>query len=359
VEPPAPIGADLVTGVSVISIPDVDGDGLNENAVLGADAEGQPHLVIVTAAGVTLDRPLRNSSFVPVDLVDVGNVGASPATDIAVLLGRDGEASALLIVDAGSGEVISKRGLGIKHDWIDIEVLDRGPDVTSIALLATNPGTANWIVVFDAQSTNRIEVIRVARGMTPIDLEVLPDFMGGQRSELAVLGLTSRGSVVAVIDGTQITRRRVRMASDFRAADLEIVEAGGTAAPDLAVVGHTAGDLRLEIHDAGSGGAILAAGVPLADVLDMEATGDLDGSGATDLAILGHADDGTATVILADAATGRVLGGPVLPPAPVDVAAVPQSTDLAVLRNDSTGPVVVSHRDGLTGAAGDDVVVSR
>jgi SpoIID/LytB domain protein len=329
-------------GPAIAGVADGDGDGIGDAAALVAGAGGLPRLAIGGSGGgivadVLLDRP----GLEPVDVVVAGDVGGSPVPDIAVLLRNPEGRDLFLVIDGETGTILTERGLGKAFEWIDVEAVPDtgGTPAPDLVFLATTPGAANRVFVFDAGSGYRLGRFPFARRVTSLDLEVAGDTAGSPTPEVAALVTLTNGATAAfVFDLEQEDRiTTIRFGKGLAAAGLEVLPAGDGTAPDLAVAGVKWEAGRLIVRDAADNRKVTAMSVPLTSVADVEALS-LPGGGAG-IALLGGGADGESLLVV-DPSSRRVVSAPPVPAGSEDVAVLGDGAALAVLSLSGDAPAI-------------------
>ncbi len=348
---------ELATGTALASIPDVSGDGVTDTAVAAVGDDGLAHLIVTAGDAVHVDVVVKEGSFVPRDVVEIGDIGGSPAADVVVLLNRADDYDFFVTVDTGTGEILNERRLNVRYAWLDIEVFDRGAETgaPTVALLSALPGASNRVLLFNAATGKRLDIFKLASRMTPIDLEVLPDYLGGSLPELAVIGrLENRRVDLQVIDASRVTAERLVVNRNIKVRDLEPAYLGEDY-PQVAILRRSGGNIHVDFVDLVARSRVSTLQLPLVDAYEAESITAFGDHGNPVVAVMGTADDGSTTVAVVDGAGGGLLAGPLFPFGAADLDPIEGTTDLAVLFNDPDGKVGLAVRESLSG----DVVADR
>jgi SpoIID/LytB domain protein len=333
----------VASGPAIVGVADGDGNGLEDAAVLVSGAGGLPRLVVGgSGGGILTDLLLDHPGFEPVDVVVAGDVGGSPVPDVAVLLRNPAGRDLFVVLDGETGAIITERGLGAAFEWIDVEALPDtgGSPAPDLVFLATTPGTANRVFVFDAGSGYRLGRFPFARRVASLDLEVVGDTTGGGSPEVAALVGPTNGSTAAFVFDLEQQERvtTIRFGKGLAPAGLEVLPAADGTAPDLVVAGVKWGAGRVIVRDAADNRKVAAMPVPLDTVADVETLLSLPDGGAG-VALLGEGTDGPA-VLLVDPVSRRLVTALPVPAGSADLAVLGGGAALAALVHSDDAPAI-------------------
>ncbi len=299
----------------------------------------------LTRGSVLIDRGINNSPFggLPTDditgvsnrpqgpFVDMGpyeareraqlttvpDFGATNAPEIALMHWDPAlQRNFAVVKDALDGQLLSQIDLGDGYG----RALGTIPDtdlngVDEIFLLEERPSDQVRARLKDALTGLQNAAVFFGDRYVPVALEVLPDSNGNGAPEYALLGQnTDSGSIqVRVLDaisGNVI--RNLYWGDKTDAVDLAVIpDISGNAQPEFAVVERTlaTGRVRAQLKDSvteASVGKISFS--PVLSPFAIEVVADINGNGASELAMGGVRDDTGATQIqLRDTITGAVV----------------------------------------------------
>ncbi len=347
-----PLLEDVGWGVAyprVASVPDADGNGVDEVAVVRSDrVSGRLSTVVVDPqTGVAVSRSELLRGYASVDLGVVSNFADTAADEVAVLARNPANGAVqVFVTDSGSGEVVSQVGFAPDFRPIALAVVPNfaGSPADELAVLAIRPSDGVALVLQkDAQTGQSLKTLAFAQGNHPVDLAVLPNVGGGPASEVAVLvrrpDQGNRGVYVRDAS-TGTTLQLIQLDAGFSASRL--AEAGG----DVAVVGVDSFGARVVVLDPSTGSQTSSFTLsndllPLA----IAAVPDFGGTTAAEIAVMGmQPTDRALRVLVADSSSGEELHRINLPPArvPLDVVVVP---DFSSTPADEVGVLVATETD--------------
>jgi hypothetical protein len=319
---------------------------------------GLPRLAVGgSGGGILADLLLDHPGFEPVDVIVAGDVGGSPVADLVVLLRNPAGRDLFVVIDGESGAILTERGLGKAFEWIDVEAVPDtgGGPAPDLVFLATTPGRANRVFVFDSGTGERLARFPYARRVMPLDLEVAGDTAGGATPEVAALVTLTNGATAAFVFDLEQEERvtTIRFGKGLAPAGLEVLPATDGSAPDLVVAGVKWEAGRVIVRDAADNRKVAAMSLPLDTVGDVEALLALPGGG-TGVAVLGDGPDGPA-VLIADPVSRRVVSSIPVPAGSADVAVIEDGGALAALvRSGDATSIAIVDAGGLLA----DIVLS-
>ena len=250
-------------------------------------------------------------------LTTIADFGATNAPEIALMHWDPAlQRNFAVVKDALDGQLLSQIDLGDGYG----RALGTIPDtdlngVDEIFLLEERPSDQVRARLKDALTGLQNAAVFFGDRYVPVALEVLPDSNGNGAPEYALLGQsTDSGSIqVRVLDaisGNVI--RNLYWGDKTDAVDLAVIpDISGNAQPEFAVVERTlaTGRVRAQLKDSvteASVGKISFS--PVLSPFAIEVVADINGNGASELAMGGVRDDTGATQIqLRDTITGAVV----------------------------------------------------
>jgi uncharacterized protein (DUF2141 family) len=184
--------------VDFAAVADANGNGAAELAVLGINGDGQPRVELRDSDSTALVKVLWSPKWAtPLNLAELPDANGNGTPEVAVL-GRSGSAVLVKTADTGTGDQLGFVYYNPNFAPHQVAALP-DLDASGVAELA--------VLGRDADGTTKTELRDAATGalvrnlwfgqLTPIDLAVIPDMNGNGSPEVAVLGMPAAG-------GTQI-----------------------------------------------------------------------------------------------------------------------------------------------------------
>lgn len=232
-----------------------------------------------------------------------------------------------------------------------------------IAVLGKSAAGNVAVVIKDAGTGATLKTIPFSATVTPIAVAEVPDVNGNGSNELAVLVTTSTGAVVVTVKdlATGVVVKSVSFPATHKPLALTaIADISGNSAPELAVLAKSATQNVVFVKDAFSAAAVKNVAYPATFTpLALAATPDLNGNGASELAVIGASVTGQSNAYIRDAFTGLAIKSIAIAPASLatqnafvagDLNAN-ASAELGVVGLSATGAVTVNLKDTVSGLA--------
>ncbi|MBV5347243.1 SBBP repeat-containing protein, partial [bacterium] len=348
----------------LVALGDLDGDGTQDLAVWFQDlAAGTLTALVRDAANGTLLQTIDfDPAYAPLDLVAVPDLDGNGAPELA-LLGQRATDHRVQVetFDALSGvrlSVIAFDPVFAPQRLAVVPGFD-GAGGAALAVLGYN-GTTGGIAVElkDARTGVRLGQVLFKKSVRPpVDFAAVADANGNGSKELAVLMFdtsTPRNQKKVELrdsrDGTLIKN----LWSPLWTTPLGLVElpdVNGNGTPEIAVLGQANAAVVVKTADAGTAAALpIVFFNPTFVPQQLAALPDLDGNGVAELAVLGRAN-GLRKTELRDAATGDLVSNlwfgqlPPIDMAVIAVLGVTPADGIQVLIKDTVTQAVVSRLD--------------
>ena len=190
-----------------------------------------------------------------------------------------------------------------------------GNDRPEIALLGHSDVGKIVAIVRDAGSQDLINNIRYfSNTVTPRAITVVGDVGGGPDPELAVLGVKPAGrNIVQLRDAaSDVNINNIYyFGSNWTTLDLAgLADVNGNSSADTAVLAQSdTGTIRVNVRDAATG--LLIRGMSFLDsswsARAFAVIPDIDGNGVQELGVVARKDDGSIRVQIRDAASGSIV----------------------------------------------------
>jgi hypothetical protein len=352
----------------VTSISDVNSNGIDDVAVMLA---GSIDVLVFDGGGGLLHQYSLDPSFVPVDIVSLGDFAGTPADEIAVLGKRRSDGAGRVFINDGStGASVSLVFNPPSDPPIGLVAIPNfgGSGAPEVGIVARNKATGvPRLFIKDAASSALLRLYGVGNVWEPRKAVLVPNFGGTGDPEIAWMlhrvsdGVT-RVRVMDVNSGAQLGNHFI--AGIHEAIDCEImtVSAGATAAPEVTVLTRkkSNGKILVWVLDASSGAEIARLDYgKVAVPLDLEVIDSIGGTAAQDLGVLERFRGvGDARMRFRDPLNGNQVGLPTSSNQyfPLDVIIVPSvggsaAPDVGTFeRRASDGVARVRFKDASTNA---------
>ena len=189
--------------VDFATVADADGNGAAELAVLGVNAAGQPRVELRDSASAALVKVLWSPKWTtPLGLAELPDANGNGTPEVAVL-GRSGSAVLVKTADTGTGDQL---GFVYYNPNFTPHQLAALPDLNAngAAELAVLSGDAVGHLKTELRDAVTGALVRNLwfDHLAPLDLAVLPDLNGNGSPEIAVLGVTTAGGIQVLIKDT-------------------------------------------------------------------------------------------------------------------------------------------------------------
>ena len=328
VEVPLSIGCDRTIPGAATGVPDSDGDGTDDVAIVFTDGAGKLRFVVKSGAnGQLISAGEIGSGLDPQGVAVVRNFGGGPADELVVLVGdRSTGKTKVFVFDTGTGAKLSTlRFGGEQSEAVAVHGITSfgGSAADEVAVMTRQPSGRTILVTRDAATGERLSHRRFNREHDVLGFVVAPDSGRRPADDYAVLLVRTDGKVrVKVVDaangrkvstlrlGSGVTPVGVASTGDLLAVvgtkDGSIVVAtastqryvSGSAVVDVAV---SDGNIVLLVRD----GSV--ARVSTLSGLDPVGSTEFPGIDALALVVIDgragvlHEADGSAAVTLPDA----------------------------------------------------------
>ena len=318
---PSPL--DPAIGVSklpmLVSLPTINGSSADEVAVLFEDTAGNLTAVVKdVASGATLREMPFSNAFTPVDFIVIPDLNGNGAPELAMLgVNKDTGAVQIHLKDSrwgiwlnngliNLGQVGNPISLSVVPDLngngkAELAVFEKNRSTGAPQVRIKDSGTGLWVnsAYFDPQ-------------VSPDFLRVLEDVNGNTAPELTMLGSDAgKGQVKALVkDGATVSWiSTIFYSAELVPVDLKVVpDVDGNGAAELALLGVDGGGPKIQLKDTDSGK--LSGWAYFAPDMEPQAltvVPDVSGNGAAELAVLGTTTSGVVQVLLKDSATGLLV----------------------------------------------------
>ncbi len=304
--------------LKMVSLPSINGSPADELAVLVQDPDGNLSAVVKdVGSGATLREMPFSNLFIPIDFILVPDQNGNGAPELAMLgvnketgdvqihfkdsrwgtwvapglinFGREGEPISLSVVPDLNG-----------NGKVELAVFEKNRSTGAPQVRIKDIGTGLWVksAYFDPQ-------------LSPNFLRVLADVNGNGAPELAMLGKDAKGQVKALVkDGATVTwLSTIFYNPHLTPIDLAVIpDLDGNGAAELALLGLDGGGPKIQLKDTDSGK--LSGWVYFAPDMTPQALNvvpDVSGNGAAELAVLGTTTSGAVQVLVKDSATGLLV----------------------------------------------------
>ncbi len=235
-------------------LPDLNGNGASEIAVLGVRSSDQAVQVEVrdSLSGVQLSVMPFDPAFKPLDLGVVRDINGKGTAGLAVLQ-QNATQLRVQLKNALTGAQIRNISFNANYKGIDLLVISdlNANQSREIAVLADNKTTsaADIVEIHDSKTGALIRTISYGTGQELKQLINLPDLNNNGGVELAVLRAnTARVSLKDALSGLPVNTLDYALSQPFKLASV----ADSNSQIHLAMLGLRASDgqIRAEIHDA-------------------------------------------------------------------------------------------------------------
>ncbi|MBV5274297.1 MAG: SBBP repeat-containing protein, partial [Lamprocystis purpurea] len=189
--------------VDFAAVADANGNGAAELAVLGVDAAGQPRVELRDSGSAALVKVLWSPKWTtPLNLAELPDANGNGTPEVAVL-GRSGSAVLVKTADTGTGDQLGFVYYNPNFTPRQVAAL---PDlnangVAELAVLSRDAAGQLKTELRDAVTGALVRNLWFDQ-LAPLDLAVLPDLNGNGSPEIAVLGVTTAGGIQVLIKDT-------------------------------------------------------------------------------------------------------------------------------------------------------------
>ena len=189
--------------VVLAAVADANGNGAAELAVLGVDAAGQPRVELRDSGSAALVKVLWSPKWTtPLGLAELPDANGNGTPEVAVL-GRSGSVVLVKTADTGTGDQLGFVYYNPNFTPRQVAAL---PDlnangVAELAVLSGDAGGQLKTELRDAVTGALVPNLWFEH-LAPLDLAVLPDLNGNGSPEIAVLGVTTAGGTRVLIKDT-------------------------------------------------------------------------------------------------------------------------------------------------------------
>ena len=355
----------------LVSLPDIDGNGFPELAVLsGHHSDGRVMIQVKDAStGLLVKNVWYSDTYRPLALLAIPDVNGNGASELCVL-SADWDAGKVVvqIKDASTGLLVKNIWLSGEYEPLALEALPdlNGNGFCELAVLSRHGDTKNTVVqVYDSSSGLPGKNVSFGVQFEPLTLKMLADINGNGFPELAVLSWRwDAGKVVAQVKDsfTGLLVKNVSFSDMYTPLGLDVVpDINGNGLPELTVLSRhsSTGKVVLQVKDSFTG--LLINNIWYSDKhkpLVLRVLPDVNGNGASELGVLStDRSDRKVVVQVKDSFTGlsvkNVWFSGECEPMALEMAPDINGNgfqELAVLSlHSSTGKLQVQVKDSLTG----------
>ncbi len=308
-----------VRAVSLAVVPDFNGNGANELAVLARRKSG---LGVIYVRDCLTERPVLkgvlDEGWAPLDLEVIPDLDGSASPALAVLSRKPNGKVRVFVFDLPGGAQVAGLKFPSRLAPLDLEVVPSfdGTGGPAVTLLAREETTAQVrVITRDVRTAAVVGDWSFGQGFLPIDLEIIPETARPGFTRAAVLGEKLNGAgrvfIRRLADGEKVGV--ARLGRKYSALDLEPVpHANASGSVGLAVleVSKRHGLVRVSTRHALGGWRLGEARfADLSSVRGMAVVGDIGGSPADEIALLGESRcaEGGSGITLRDAGDGLLI----------------------------------------------------
>lgn len=260
--------------ISVVSLPDPDGSGSDQIAVLArhrARGTTQAQILDAVSGAVVRDIPFLSRRAEPISLQRIDDRDGNARPEL-VVLARDTRsgASAIEARDASTGNLVATPRFSRKLRPIALAVADdlTGNGAQELVMLGRESGSDRVRVAIGDLQTGTVErsFTFLSKRHTPRSVLVLPDQNGNQVLDIAVLASSDRtGPHVEIRDGGDGTALGLLsfLGRAFHPSGLaRIDDVNGGGVPELVVLGTSPTRVRSQSLDAATATPLLIINYP-------------------------------------------------------------------------------------------------
>lgn len=245
------------------SIADMNANGKEELAMLGKSSTGTVAVIIRdTVTGAALKNIPFSPTYDPIAVAEVPDTNGNGSNELAVL-GVSGTGSVLVSVkDIATGAGLKSIFFPSTYKPLALAVVAdiSGNSVAELAVLATAAGQTR-VFVKDAFSAAAVKTLIYPATFTPLALTATPDLNGNGADELAVIGAYPTGQLNAMLKDsfTALTVKNLAITptSSIPQGAFVVSDLNGNASAELGVVGlSSVGAVTVSLKDTVSGVAV-------------------------------------------------------------------------------------------------------
>jgi hypothetical protein len=299
--------------IGVVVLPDLNQNSFGEVALLRG--VGVLEIRDGGTGALVQSRSVVSAGFWPVAMRSIPDSDGNGVPELAVLATRQSDGRAVVeIVNLTGAPALRQVWLAANHTPLGLAVMSHDADnngVVEIAVLSRRDSDGRGLVeVKNAYGATNPVSIWVGAGLTPIDLAIAPDADGNGVPEIAVLSKRDSDGriVVEVKNATGATNpNALWFMAGNTAIDVAVVaDKDGNGVAEVAVLSRRDRDGRLVVEAKNASGATNPSAVWFAaghTGLSLEALGDADGNTVSEVAVLSSRDsDGRLLVEVKNAA---------------------------------------------------------
>ena len=254
--------------VAMLAPGDVDGDAGQDLAVIGRKSDtGQVQVQVKRISNASLvSRYNYDKNYAPIDAVVVDNIAGSAANEIAVFGVDSAGRVRAQIKDASTGNLVSIVYFDKTYEPIAVAALpDPSGNRTYVAVLGKNGAGIIRAQIKNALTGALIKLVRFDSSYEPYAFLGFPDGNANGSGEVSVVGVDSFGKVRA--QTKEIETAAFVSLINFDPAwspvtAIGVDNVGGTGNSEIAVLGESDGQYRLQIKDLQSGAPVNIISVP-------------------------------------------------------------------------------------------------
>ncbi|NJC87760.1 MAG: hypothetical protein FIB02_04390 [Desulfuromonas sp.] len=251
------------------AVADMNANGKQELAMLGKSATANAVIIKDSGTGATLRTVLFPVAYEPVALAQVPDVNGNGSNELAVLGVSATGAVAVVVKDIASGVVVKTVGFPSTLKPLALAVVNdvNGNSAPELAVLSAGAGQTK-VFVRDAISGAVVNTLSVPATVTPLALVAVPDVNGNGADELTVIVAKATGQFIGVMKdaftGLAVKNLSVSPAASVPQGATVVGDVNGNAASEIGVLGLSAtGAVSVSLKDASSGLAAGAVAYPV------------------------------------------------------------------------------------------------
>jgi hypothetical protein len=227
------------------------------------------------ASGALLNHVFHPLADAPIDLEVIPSFAGTAEDELALLARNCGSGNVVVdIRDVSSGAALNKVLFGADFTMIDLEIMPNlsdpmGTAADEVVVLGRRPSDRSvraWVK--DAQNGYKLNVVFFPPTVTPVDMEIMPDFGGGSTAdEIAVLGRREADGITTVKmkdAGTGLTAGTLYYWMDREPRDLAVLpdySGNNVAEIGMLAVRQTDNVRRAHVRDA-AGATLVSSDLP-------------------------------------------------------------------------------------------------
>jgi hypothetical protein len=242
------------------SLADLNANGKAEVAVLGKSATGSVAVVIKdSSTGVTLKTIPFASTYDPVAVAEVPDLNGNGKNELAVLAVGGTGGIMVTVKDLATGAIVKSVSFPSTYKALALAVVAdvNGNSASELAVLGTTAGQTK-VLVKDAFSGAVVNTVSYPATITPLALAATPDVSGNGAGELAVIGAYASGQLTAMLrdafTGLAVKSLAITPMTSIPQGAMVVSDLNGNVSAELGVIGLSAnGAVTVILKDTVSG----------------------------------------------------------------------------------------------------------